>query len=229
MRLAGSFSLPSPPHCLPPFPELPAAHGTGSVTPLPVKASSQPSKESHIPQSSTQDLYKVDPTSCFGRFSHCSFVPHAPYTLSALDVTALSSPAPLLMWFLCPGRPSFPISTWKMPICLSRPPSNATFFLRLSLLHPNLLWPLSPLPAIVIVTFIILLFECQFLLFNSKFCKGKLCLLFTQYLATCLMCNRRSRNPEEVLHLRVFAVLQCYETQIQELCSQGHTTWMLLP
>ena len=44
-----------------------------------------------------------------------------------------------------------------------------------------------------------LFFECPFLLFDSKLCKGKVSLLFTQDLATCLTCSRCTVNAKQVI------------------------------
>lgn len=159
--LAASPFLPSPPHCLTPFPELPAAHSAGFVMPLPVKASSWPSEQSHIPRSGTHALYTVGPTSSSSHFPHDSFVPAcAPYSQCPRCVCTFP---PL---HLCPGRSSFPISTWQTPSCLSRSTSNGTFFLRPFVLHSNLMSPLPPPWQLRYLN--ALFFESPFLLFSLQ-------------------------------------------------------------
>ena len=75
-----------------------------------------------------------------------------------------------------------------------------------------------------------LFLEYQFLLSSSKLFKGKACLLFIQYLATCWTRSRCSINAQEVIWLRVFAILQCYETQAHiTVSSEEHRMWVLFP
>lgn len=134
--------------------------------------------------------------------------------LSVLDMLALSLP--------CTFTAELPLP-WKGPPSPSPPdkcPSASQGPLQMLPLPKTFQMPPQPDVASLSHCFCqlhylnALFFECQFLLFNSKLCKGKVSLLFIWYLATCFTCSEGSVNAEEVIRLRLSAVLQCYETQV---------------
>lgn len=90
------------------------------VMPLPVKASAGPSEESHVPQPGTQSPLQSGPTSCSSCFSHYSSVP---IFAQHSERPGYARTFPLLHLCGCSSsaeRASLPISTWQVPICLSR-------------------------------------------------------------------------------------------------------------
>lgn len=149
MGLAASPSLRRPPHCLTPFSELPAARGAAFVRPLPVKAASWPSEESHIPQPGTQDRLQSGPVPAPAVSPIIPLHPLLPYILSVLDVLTLSLPRTYADALPLPWKgllPHLHLANAQLPL---KAHFKCDLFLRPFIFHPNLIWPLSPLLAII--------------------------------------------------------------------------------
>lgn len=118
----GSGCFPFSPQPFPP-PHFFLSCQQNDVMPSPVKSSSWSSEKSHGAQSGLRDpLQSGPPPPTPAISSNTPLYPLLPYALSASDALA-----PELPWAFadalpsCPGRNSFPTSTWLMPVFLSRP------------------------------------------------------------------------------------------------------------